>query len=388
MEANNIGLYAVDISQLSPDKSSWENVRLGIDLDSLPRVLVSAPATHVKDAAILSWRWDREHFLGKSRNVALALLHARESGLSYLFLDYVSVEQSLSKTALLQKVLQFGQLYAKIPVIAAYDEDGKNSVQFHNDLRRPWILHELRKSSTNPTSITHVGFRSASLPRRQSSFENEIYLIRKSGFAHVIYDLLEETVRMTSIEDLALILPEFEIVFSSAFTAMSRTDYLLSAFLLTAYYQPGQQVDKEGTQVGYGLRINYHETCFEKDGFFDRYTLGPSGSTGRSFEWEHNILLDGKPVAILRTKMTSSYNRNWIEVLPSAESHILDSLKLVGEARTNYEMRQAEKRASLYVDQTAPEPAVNERLAAIEKEDWSAIPNPEGASLGFISKKK
>ena len=48
------------------------------------------------------------------------------------------------------------RLYSRIPVIAAYEEDGADMMQWAGTLRRPWIHHEIRAYSQNPTRVTHV----------------------------------------------------------------------------------------------------------------------------------------------------------------------------------------------------------------------------------------
>jgi hypothetical protein len=382
------GLNAVDVSHIPTNFLDWDAARRGVDLSRLPVVLVANPEDLSQRAAVLSWRWDRPIYDGRSRNVALALIHARRVGIRYLFFDLVSIDQKQPTETLLQQVVALARLYSQIPVIAAYDQEAVDMMQWSFTLRRPWILYEIRSYSVNPTSITYVGFQHSENNRRQLSFENEIWLIRKSGFADVVLDILHGRVQMTSIKDFRLILPPFERIFSMLAEAFNRDDYLLAVFLLTAADERPQLVERDGRQVNYGFRTDVGDPGFEKMEL-QRFSVGPLDGGDFAYESKLNILFDGSTVAICRSKMTTSFDRVWIEVLPSLAGVLHRAVGLDANTLSEYENGGDTRRAVLYVDKTGPKPDIDEAIAQIDIGTWSInIPRPQGESLGFTPKAK
>jgi hypothetical protein len=374
----------VAVNLIAAELLSWDVARRGIDIGLLPVVFVANPEDLSQRAAVLSWRWDLPTYQDRSRNVALALIHARRAEIQYLFFDKVSIDQSLPTDALLQQLIALARLYSRIPVIAAYDEEGVDMVRWSFTLRRPWILYEIRAYSVNPTRVTYVGFQQS---ERELSFENEIWLIRKAGFAHVALDILHGRVHMTSIKDFRLILPPFEKIFSALAETFNRADYLFSVFLLTAADEYPQMVDREGRQISYGLRTPVGDLGFEEMSL-RRYSVGPIDGGDAPYESKREISLDGTLVAVCRSKMTSSFDRVWIEVLPSLAGCLFAAVGLGSIDLAGFEQSSDARRSALYVDKTGPSPTIDEVVAQIDMGSWltESIP-PRGWSLGFTPRR-
>ena len=334
-------------------------------------------------AAVVSWRWDRSPSTGRSRNLALAVKHAQEAGIQQLFVDLVSVDQALPKPLLLHSVVGLANLFASIPVIAAYDEENATMEAWSQTLQRPWILSEVRAFSQNPTRVTYVGYRHNDSLRRDISFANEVSVIRSSGYAACIFEILCGRVEMTDIADFDQILAEFSEPVSASYSTFRRADYLLAVFLLTANYEKHQRVSRSGNDVDYGFRLEVADPMFDRVGL-ERFTVGPFINEGASFESARPLLLDGNPVAIWRSKMTSSYDRNWIEVLADAEDRIFHAVNLSQEARNAYKSGTGMRTAFLRITNDAPTPSINERAASLSRECWlETIPDPKATTLGF-----
>jgi hypothetical protein len=96
------------------------------------------------------------------------------------------------------------------------------------------------------------------------------------------------------------------------------------------------------------------------------------------------VTLDGTPVAVWRSKMTSSHNRNWIDLLPAAEDVIFDAIALGDAGREAYRTRSGLRTAFLQIARDAPRPRVSERVADIDGGAWLAtLPHPKSTSVGF-----
>jgi hypothetical protein len=112
--------------------------------------------------------------------------------------------------------------------------------------------------------------------------------------------------------------------------------------------------------------------------------LGPYLNETAPFESARALLLDGHEVAIWRSKMTSSYDRNWIEVLGESEDHIFRAVKLSQEASDAYKNRSGMRTAFLRIDKNAPRPSIREHAASLTEKCWlEKVPDPEGSTLGF-----
>jgi hypothetical protein len=368
---------------MSRNALSWARVAAGISTQELPTETLEAPASRGGTAAILSWRWDRDPITGRSRNLALALKHGREMGLQHLLVDIVSIDQTLPKPLLLRSVVDLANLFASIPVIAAYDEEEAIMDAWSRTLQRPWILSEIRAYCQNPTRVTYVGYRHCSDRRRTKSFANEVSMIRSAGYAACILEILCGRVQMTDVADFAQILAEFAEPVEACHATFSRADYLLAVFLLTARYERGQAVSRVGRDVDYGFRMDVGDPMFDRVGL-TRFAVGPFLEETAPYESARALTLDGQQVAVWRSKMTSSYDRNWIEVLPDAEDHIFRAVNLPPEACRSYKERSGLRTAFLRIDKAAPTPAIGERAACLARGRWlQKVPAPQATSVGF-----
>ena len=329
---------------------------------------------------MLSWRWDRRPSDGRSRNLALALKHAQERGIKYLFADLVSIDQTAPKLLLLRSVVELANVFASIPVIAAYDEKRGTMEDWSRTLQRPWILSEIRAFCQNPTRVTHVGFRDEP---RELSFANEVSVIRSRGYADCILDVLYGYVQMTDPADFHHILAEFTEPVAACYRAFERADYLLAVFLLTAKYERSQTVSRGEANLDYGFRTDFADMMFDSIGL-KRFTVGPFLKEARPYESARALMLDGHDVAIWRSKMTSSFDRNWIEILPEMEDHVFQAIGLSRRARDGYRGRPELRTAFLRIDAAAPRPSIDERLASLSRGGWvKEVQPPTGQTVGF-----
>ena len=99
-------LDAIDVQRIPAEILSGQKLRAGVHPDELPRCSVKEPESLVEQAAVLSWRWDRSIETARSVNLALAVKHAQESGVRFLFVDAITVDQTLPKDQLLSEGLQ------------------------------------------------------------------------------------------------------------------------------------------------------------------------------------------------------------------------------------------------------------------------------------------
>jgi hypothetical protein len=378
-ETQPLAIRAVDVRAVSAE-ISWLDVANGILVEQLPTCTIPLPPVPDGGVAVLSWRWDQHAGPGRSRNVALAIRYARDAGIRYLLLDLVSIDQTLAKPALLRSVVDLANLYASIPVIAAYDMEPVSPDGWSRTLQRPWILSEIRAYCRNPTSVTHVGFCEGP---RQLSFANEVSVIRSRGYAGCIFEILSGRAEMFDVEDFIEILAEFSDPVAACYSALPREDYLMAVFLLTALYERHQTVSRLEGEEDYGFRLDVDQPGFEHLGL-THFSLGDYLDTSAPFESARPILLDGRPVAIWRSKMTSSYDRNWIEVQPNAERHIFDVVRLGDRERHAYWNRAGMRTAFLQIIRDDPRPRITERVASLGLESWlSSPPAPGGSTLGF-----
>lgn len=89
-------------------------------------------------------------FLMHSRGLACAVLQVKKKKkkkkhIRYLFIDVISIDQTLQGIYLIQQVMAFSVLYKIIPVIVAYDELEED---FELTTMRPWIFVKCAVSRT------------------------------------------------------------------------------------------------------------------------------------------------------------------------------------------------------------------------------------------------
>ncbi|KAF2444566.1 hypothetical protein P171DRAFT_322213, partial [Karstenula rhodostoma CBS 690.94] len=199
--------------------------------------------------AIVSWRWDfsRPDALSSdlSLNVAHAIRYAKAHGIHFLFIDIISLDQTLSPNELIQEVARFGTLYETIPVIAAYDDMRLN---FDYIMLRPWIFSEIKKMMRNPHRIVYVGhLRQGTyihksvlhwwlgrVPRHRMADTSFSDQLRKAWFADYVppvLALLNGHNNMADIHDFKFIIPPLAEIFTAA-EKLPPNDYLLTVAFL------------------------------------------------------------------------------------------------------------------------------------------------------------
>ena len=376
-------LRAIDVRQIPMDALSWDQVREGVAPEDLPCRSVKEPRSWSREAAVLSWRWDRDARTGRSRNIALALKHAKERGLRYVFLDAVSVDQTQPRERLLRDVFALADLFSSIPVIAAYEEreDGRSREETEH---RPWILYEIRSYCRSRIRVDYVGHRPHGTgdDPKALDFANEVSQIRDQGYADTVLDVLHGRVGMTDVADFSLILGDFGEAIAACHVAFSRNDFLMALFVILCGYESRQFVEGYGGErLDYGHRLEVADPRFDGSGL-ERFTLGPARDDVRHYETARAVLLDGHEVGIWRSKMTTSFDRNWFAVLPGGEDHIFDVVGVSPAARSAFRDSIQSRQAVIYIDRDAPRPKIHEHLAELDVGRWVKPPQ-RPVSIGF-----
>lgn len=115
-------LRAVDVRRIRGSLLSGDDRAGGIAAEELPTELFDSASLPFDRSAVVSWRWDREPRTGRSLNTALALKYAQESEIEFVFIDTVTIDQTLPAATFRQSVADLARLYRALPVIAAYDQ--------------------------------------------------------------------------------------------------------------------------------------------------------------------------------------------------------------------------------------------------------------------------
>jgi hypothetical protein len=252
---------AVDVAAV--DMSTLED---GARISSLPTSLVQLPVKDLSRVAVVSWRWDfppsDAASSGLSVNIAHAIRYAKNHDIHFLFIDIISLDQTLSPKDLIPEVARFGKLYGTIPVIAAYDDP---CLDFDYIMLRPWIFSEIKKMVDNPHKIVYVGhLRQGTyihksvlhwwlgrVPRHRMADTKFAEQLRKAWFADYVppvLELLNGHNNMADIHDFKFIVPPLADVFTAA-EKLPANDYLLMVALLLSDSQLGsiREYDVEGS---------------------------------------------------------------------------------------------------------------------------------------------
>ncbi|KAJ8115855.1 hypothetical protein OPT61_g2585 [Boeremia exigua] len=239
------GWFALIVNNVSKDDLN-QVADSGYMWKKLSHQLVHLNGQKPSEIAVLSWRWDTDEGSHPSRNLWNALCLAKELGFRYLFVDVISVDQSLTGTDLLNEVFAFTELYKTIPVIVAYD---RYDTDILLTMRRPWITNEILALRENPTRVIYAGHNDQGvvhgpapfhpnwvdiLPHklRGTAFAYMVNRIWRSGLCPSIIQLLTGENSMHTISDLKFLMPEHSEMLSTACDTMSRNDYLLTAAIL------------------------------------------------------------------------------------------------------------------------------------------------------------
>ncbi|KAB8278191.1 hypothetical protein BDV30DRAFT_156454 [Aspergillus minisclerotigenes] len=313
--------------------------------------------------AILSWRWDGD--LHSSRNIASAVHLAKAMSIKYLFVDQISIDQTLDGDALIERVLAFSTMYKTITVIVAYD---KADEDFEKTVYRPWIFSEMRLYRYNPGQIIYVSHSNQGSKRNYDIFPiippsfghlwsyvfgKHLGLSWIGTFLETITRVLCKDIEMTSICDFKFIMPPYARVLSTAYETMSRNDYLLTAVLLCGSHE------RPGVRLCLGINeMDYKRYRFNK-------TRGPVNRINSAY---YEILLDGIKVAKWerRHKCYMNHVPHRFTVVLDAEGVIFKALGLTDpEFLREYALQEEARRSCLLLPgmETVPWPTV--RIASV-----------------------
>ncbi len=346
------GVYsAIDVRRSSDAFLKHSKKRGGVDFRELPTASVTFPFRDVDRVAILSYRWDYHPELQVSRNLEVAICQAKRMGLNYLLMDRLSIDQNLTDEQLAQEIIAYATLYEMLPVICAYDEVGIEKFKFHLNMRRLWIMRELKALFVNHTKAVYVGHipdqgthsekGSTYLDGAKYDFEHVLHNIWASTYARSILYLLDGQIGMTEISDLRYIMPEHRAVLDVAYKTMSRNDYLLTAAILAQVFARDPQTPEENGDHVYApqeYRLNSDQDMWTSS--YERYSRG--GATQIHEETSTDILLDGRKVA------TWAFWDNWYtgnshaKLIPAqdAERTVFERLGLTESDYLQYKSRE------------------------------------------------
>lgn len=324
---------------------------IGKDADLPVQAVLISDSSQLSEIAVLSWRWDGKYRIWGSRNVVAALRHCKNTGIKYLFIDAIAIDQKLPGPELLAKVTSFSKLYTTIPVVAAYDHIGTD---FRLSIRRPWILSEARSFKFNTTKIIYVGhniqgaelqwsYRIASFEclkeSQQTTFVQMLDEIWSSSFTTTVLGVLVGGIGMCSISDFRFIIPTLAPILIRAYNVLERNDYLLTVAILCqacfGYVQAIPASDKDDVSfVAFGENIA-----------FGRYNISPYFERG--IDLRRHVSLDGKKIAEIDTVMRGSpAERFSLKALEGAESTVFEALGC-GEEEWGFYTAKADERKGI-----------------------------------------
>src|SRR6266498_2468766 len=106
--------------------------------------VVEIDVDEVKEkTCIASWRWDVYSLNEISEGVSECAWDALHLGFSYLLVDIISLPQA--DLNIIQKVIEFSQLYESLHAVIAYKVDPQ--------LKRAWLKNEAYKILNSPTQL-------------------------------------------------------------------------------------------------------------------------------------------------------------------------------------------------------------------------------------------
>lgn len=302
---------AVDVraafAKLRTPGTSNTEINRPISLAELPvtgELLVTRAA---RNQAVLSWRWDVGLQTEASRNVSAALAHAFDTGIEHLFIDRVSVDQTLNSSSLIQAVSDFTKLFSQIRVIAAYDSTAPHEDYRHflRVLRRPWIARELRVMRFNSHKLQYVGHIAEQGAETSFGFAHMLQRIWSTSFANSILYVLTGYCGMHDVAELSLIMPEQRVLLSAAADNMMRNDVLITGAILA-------QLSTDDPRVNGDINI--------RDAPLHNYAFRQiEGSVGFWSNWE--ILLDGKRVGTWSEKDYTRDGNTRRKLAPDENAH-------------------------------------------------------------------
>lgn len=314
---------AIDVAR-TPFDSEFRTV--GVSRSELAVRSVSSRRPKV---AVASWRWDFDG--GRSRNLASLLEFSISQGIEYLFVDVVSVDQSLRSSRLIEEVLRFAQLYDSLPVIAAYDPAPTD--RWPKDLTatyRPWIRWEMRRVARSSAPVMRITRRPAGYERQSFTWALEAAL--RESYARCVLRVAAGVVGMTDPSDFIRILAPISTLVEELDSILPRNDFLLAIALILG----GFERRTVATRFGDEIEVGFH--AMDISSYFD-VTLERFTSSGHRwhepvpYRLTQRIELDGRCVATIRSKMTTSWDREHFHVEPDALDTLAAQLDLSTESR-------------------------------------------------------
>lgn len=356
---------AVDVSSIDmPD------LTIGAYIQSLPTRLVQLPSEDTSRVAVLSWKWDFQHNASNdaSLNVARAFQYAKSVGIQYLFIDIISIDQTLHPDILIGEVKRFQNLYKSVPVIAAYDS---SSFDFDRILLRPWIFNEIQLMRHNRHRIVYVGHRHQGtsidgsmlqgllsiVPRSQTNstaFIKQLQIIWTTDYVMPILGILNGDIDMTNVYDFKSIFPELEEVLLAA-EKLDKNEYLLTVALLVRAmtfekieeYQMGRFFSAFTDKT---FTIRRHVTMDE----WEEMTDSPPGECTIQWTCRYEIRMIYWGTTLLASFVY--YDRKWsaknlpiysLALAPGMERCIFEILGLDSEAFCRHRNRVRERRQKI-----------------------------------------
>jgi hypothetical protein len=287
----NHALRAVDV-RVAAAGISGSGTKTPIRAHDLPVAEQIVPDGGSRDQAVLSWRWDVDGVDGTSRNISAAVAHAADMGVRYLFMDMVSVDQSLSGRGLIESVATFTGLFEFMPVIAAYDtvavaEDLRHYLR---TLRRPWIAKELLAMGVNPQRIQYVGHRGDQGAGQDFGFQHMLKRVWTTTFANSILYVLTGVSDMHDVSDLALVMIEHQALLAVACKQVGREDLLMTAALASQFTTDDFRVNGDINIRGANFGVYRLVAAGSSPGFWENWDIVLDGEVvGRWSEKEHTM---------------------------------------------------------------------------------------------------
>jgi hypothetical protein len=288
----------------------------------LPTQIVQIPFDDPDQVAVVSWRWDGDLQTKGSRNVASVVNVAKQRGIRYLFIDIISIDQTLPIDDLIEQVVAFSTLYTKITILATYDMYGED--RRHQNSGTIIYVGHARQGCTELGGIVDDGLQvrlaASRVSVKDSYFGYLLDIIWRTSFIESIIGVLLEDVGMSSILDFKYIIHAYSHILSVAYEQMERNDYLLTTAILCHTHGEHDLAEK-GVQTKRNIeKLRY---C--------RYRFTPVSSVS-SGVWEYyKISLDGTTVALWRIgRHHQRVNTHELDQLPGTNRVIFAALGLTG----------------------------------------------------------
>ncbi|RYN28358.1 hypothetical protein AA0112_g7481 [Alternaria arborescens] len=335
----------------------------------LPTQIVKIPFENPDQIAVVSWRWDGDLRIKGSWNVASIVNVAKRRGIRYLFIDIISIDQTLPIDDLIEQVVAFSTLYTKITVLAAYDKTGDDWTHMKSTVLRPWILNEIRLFRQNSGKIIYVGHarqgckqinevRAEGIAVRLTAygvshwdpyFKLLLEIIWRTSFIESIIGVLLEDVGMSSILDFKYIIHAYSHILSVAYEQMERNDYLLTTAILCHTHGKNDLIEN-----GFTIKRDIEKLRYCRYSFTAVSDV-PSGS------WRYyKIFLDGTKVALWRAHRDDVLHSQKLDKLSSTDRVIFAALGLTASEYNDFVGTEEARRECLLMNngKKMPPPAL------------------------------